>query len=80
MSSTIASGSASLQTYPIDTIKTRIQTSSTKKGFFKVLRSTIETHGFRSLYTGITQRLYGALLQISIIYAAKDLSGYYIST
>ena len=44
------------------------------------MRSTIETHGFRSLYTGITQRLYGALLQISIIYAAKDLSGYYIST
>lgn len=68
-----------LSSYPLDSIKTRLQTSDRYVGTYDCFKVTVAEEGFRALYRGMSSRLTACAVQSTFMFSAnsamRDLVG-----
>ena len=59
--------------HPFDTVKVRLQTSTSPVGLVKLTRTLIQTEGFAALYKGLTPPLVASVLETACLFSVNGL-------
>ncbi|EFA86528.1 mitochondrial substrate carrier family protein [Heterostelium album PN500] len=66
---TVAGAACLFTGHPFDTIRVRLQTSSTPVGIIECLKNTVQKEGAMALYKGVTSPLFGMMFETAVLFA-----------
>ncbi|GAM24392.1 hypothetical protein SAMD00019534_075670 [Acytostelium subglobosum LB1] len=65
---TVAGAACLFTGHPFDTLRVRLQTSTTKLGMIECLKNTVEKEGASALYKGVTSPLFGMMFETAVLF------------